>query len=83
MTKTPVAGNVEQTLDIKLYFAAQCAFGFELVVDDVPDSGLFIVIPFVHFPVEGDASLGKNITGGGISDSVDIGESYFASFVFG
>ena len=82
MTKTTVRSNIHQTFDAHLHFTTQCTFYFYFVVDDVTDSSLLFVIPLVYFFISVNTSLIKNVLGSRKTNTIYIGKTYFASFIF-
>ncbi len=82
VTEAAVAGDIQQALDAHLNFGTQLAFHFELIVDHIPDGIQFIIVPLMHFLAVVDACLVQDVTGRGMSDPIDIGQSNFTPFIF-
>ena len=84
MADAPVATDVHQALDVELNGRAELAFHLvALAGDHVTDRGDVLVAPILHLHVVADLSLLKNCASGTSPDSVDIGQPYLASFIFG
>ena len=82
MTKTTVTGNIQQTLNAHLHFRTQLAFHFQLFSNSITNSIQVIIIPLIHFLVTVNTILIKNILSSRRTNTIDIGKTYFASFIF-
>src|SRR5690348_14068842 len=81
MTEAAIAGDIEQTLDTHLHFRAQLTLYLELICNGRTDSIQLVVVPFMHLLVYTDSSLFQDVFSSRRSDTINIGETNFASFV--
>ena len=81
VTKTTIAGDIQQTLDAHLHLGTKLTLDLELIVDDVPDGGQLIVVPFMHFLAEIDPGLVQDITGGRVTYPIDVCQSNLTPFI--
>ena len=60
----------------------KCTFYFKFIGDDITNSSQFIIIPLIHFLIVADICFIQNILGSRTANTINIGKTYFASFVF-
>jgi hypothetical protein len=82
MTQSTVAGDIQQTLDIHLYFRTKGAFDLELIRNGITDGIQLIVIPLIHLLVQVNTRRSQDILSGSTANTVDIGKSDLPSFIF-
>ena len=82
MAQATVARNIQQTLDAHLHFGTQGTFHLKFVSDGGTDVIQIIIVPLVYFLAAVNTVLVKNVAGGSRADTIDIGKTDFASFVF-
>ena len=82
MTKTAVAADLGETLDVKRYAAAQVALNDKVVVDALTELCFLFFGQVFYTGVGIDAGCCETFLWAGRADSVDISESDFDSLVF-
>ena len=75
MSKTPIAPDVHQALDIQLYFLAKISFDPPLILDDLADRGALFLREFTHLHSTFDVCLLQNSGRPSMADSVNIGQA--------
>ena len=84
VTNPTVATDVHQTLDVQLNRRTQLSFDFVTFAgNDVTDGGNILIAPILHLEVVTDLCFLKDRASGTSSNTVDIGQAYLASFIFG
>jgi hypothetical protein len=73
MTKSTVATDVHQSLDVHLHLASHGAFDAH-TLDDGANRAHFIVVQSLDFLIVRDAYLIEDIPGSGTTNTVDVGQ---------
>jgi hypothetical protein len=82
MTQSTVATDVHQSFDVHLDPLAQVSFNFTLRFQDCPDLTQFVLIQVGDASIMIHARLVQNGTRSRTTDTVDIRESNFSSFIW-
>ena len=83
MTKTPVTTDVHETFDVQLNLRAELTFRLVLICENAGNGLDILVGPLLCFGVLANASLFKDSFRRRRTNSVDIGEADYSSFVAG
>jgi len=83
MTDATVATDVHETLDVELDFAAKVTLHLVIAADYFANLGCLIVAPVLNLDIHVNACLSKDCLGCAASDTKNIGQGDFTSFVLG
>ena len=75
MSKTSIASDIHQALDIDLYFLAKISFDPPFILDNLADSGTLFFREITHLHTGFDARLLQNLGSPGSADSVNVGQA--------
>jgi len=72
MPETPVAANLNKTLDIKVNLFSEFTLNHELSADKVSEAINFIIGKAIHLGIRVDTGLRQNLPTQGRADAIDI-----------
>jgi hypothetical protein len=81
MTQASIRANVHQTLYTQLNFRPKGTFNPEFLGDISTDRVGFFIVPILYFFVPRDTGAGQDFLSPSTANTIDIRETYFASFV--
>ena len=81
MTKTTIATDFHEALDILRNFAVQVTFGGEVLLDIVAELGEFVFRNVLDASVRVDTGFGQDLLRGGKADAVNVGQADFNALV--
>ena len=83
MTLPTVTADVHQALNAQLHFTPKRTFNLNALIDDRPDTGLFIIGPVVNLGIGIHLGLLQNGKGFAAADAVDVREANAAPLGLG